>query len=94
MLLLSLEINKCRPFGTSGKIFTKTVFLLNMRYLVDLLSLIVLQTFLGIRVEKELQRKQADRKGRRENFGDIKMKKTQQYGKLCSPFQALSVPVS
>lgn len=52
------------------------------------------QTFLGIRVEKDLQRKQKDRKGRRENFGDIKMTKTQQYGKLCSPFQALSVPVS
>ncbi|XP_060573290.1 WD repeat-containing protein on Y chromosome-like isoform X4 [Ruditapes philippinarum] len=50
------------------------------------------KTFLGIRVEKELQRKQADRKGRRDNFGGIKMKKTQQYGKLCSPFQALSVP--
>ncbi|KAL4240997.1 hypothetical protein ACF0H5_001776 [Mactra antiquata] len=50
------------------------------------------ETFLGIKVEKELQRKQADRKGRRENFGDIRMEKTQKYGKLCSPFQALSVP--
>ncbi|XP_052262965.1 WD repeat-containing protein on Y chromosome-like isoform X3 [Dreissena polymorpha] len=50
------------------------------------------QTFLGIRVEKELLRKQKDRKERRENFGDITLKKTQQYGKLCSPFQALSVP--
>ena len=51
------------------------------------------QTFLGIKVEKDLQRKQHDRKERREQFGGIKMKKTQQYGKLCSPFQALSVPV-
>lgn len=50
------------------------------------------ETFLGIRVEKELLRKQKDRKERRENFGDITLKKTQQYGKLCSPFQALSVP--
>ena len=52
------------------------------------------QTFLGIKVEQELQRKQADRRGRRENYGDIKMKKVQAYGKLCSPFKALSVPVS
>jgi len=51
------------------------------------------QTFLGIRVEQELQRKQRDRKGRRDNFGGVTLKKTQQYGKLCSPFQALSVPV-
>ncbi|XP_052783274.1 WD repeat-containing protein on Y chromosome-like isoform X3 [Mya arenaria] len=50
------------------------------------------KTFLGIKVESELQRKQRDRKGRRENFGGITLKKTQQYGKLCSPFQALSVP--
>ena len=55
---------------------------------------IFFQTFLGIKVEQELQRKQADRRGRRENYGDIKMKKVQAYGKLCSPFKALSVPVS
>ena len=53
----------------------------------------LLQTFLGIKVEQDLQRKQADRRDRREHFGDVKMKKTQLYGKLCSPFQALSVPV-
>lgn len=51
------------------------------------------ETFLGVKVETELQRKQQARQDRREQFGGIMMKKTQQYGgKLCSPFQALSVP--
>ncbi|KAK3593630.1 hypothetical protein CHS0354_025521 [Potamilus streckersoni] len=50
------------------------------------------ETFLGTKVEKELSRKQQDRRDRRENYGGITMKKTQQYGKLCSPFQALSTP--
>ncbi|KAK7112140.1 cilia- and flagella-associated protein 337-like isoform X2 [Littorina saxatilis] len=51
------------------------------------------KTFLGYKVEHELQRKQRDRQGRRQLYGEIPVKQTARFGKLCSPYQALTTPV-
>ncbi|KAK7469672.1 hypothetical protein BaRGS_00036301, partial [Batillaria attramentaria] len=51
------------------------------------------KSFLGFKVERELERKQRDRKGRRQTYGEIEVKQTARFGKLCSPYQALTTPV-
>ncbi|XP_076443223.1 cilia- and flagella-associated protein 337-like isoform X3 [Babylonia areolata] len=51
------------------------------------------KTFLGLKVERELERKQRDRQGRRQTYGEIEVKRTARFGKLCSPFHALTTPV-
>ena len=45
-------------------------------------------------MERELERKQRDRQGRRQQYGEIEVKQTARFGKLCSPYQALTTPVS
>ncbi|XP_035828989.1 WD repeat-containing protein on Y chromosome [Aplysia californica] len=50
------------------------------------------KTFLGIKVEKDLERRQKDRKGRRVQFGEVTPQSTTQFGKQCSPFHALTTP--
>lgn len=54
----------------------------------------LLQTSLGLKVEQELMRQQRDRQGRRQVFGEIEVKQTARFGKICSPYQALTTPVS
>ncbi|CAL1530117.1 unnamed protein product [Lymnaea stagnalis] len=49
-------------------------------------------TLLGIKVEKDLERRQRDRQGRRVQFGEISQQKTSRFGKQCSPYQALTTP--
>ncbi|KAH9494635.1 hypothetical protein Btru_019804 [Bulinus truncatus] len=49
-------------------------------------------TFLGLKVEKDLERRQRDRQGRRTHFGEILPQKTSQFGKQCSPYHALTTP--
>ncbi|XP_055876696.1 WD repeat-containing protein 49-like isoform X3 [Biomphalaria glabrata] len=49
-------------------------------------------TFLGVKVEKDLERRQRDRQGRRAQFGEILPQSTSQFGKQCSPYHALTTP--
>lgn len=65
-----------------------------IRFFSDCAFASFLQTFLGLKVEKELERQQRDRKDRRHAYGEIEFKQTQRFGKLCSPYQALATPVS
>ncbi|XP_048248360.1 WD repeat-containing protein on Y chromosome-like isoform X1 [Haliotis rufescens] len=48
------------------------------------------KTFLGVKVEKEFARKKLDRQERRTVFGEINRGTTSRFGKLCSPYQALT----
>ena len=52
------------------------------------------QTSLGVKVEKELERKQKDRKHRRQVFGEINPTEALRSGQNCSPYHALKRPVS
>ncbi|BFZ18007.1 hypothetical protein BsWGS_21047 [Bradybaena similaris] len=49
-------------------------------------------TFLGIKAEQDLARRQRDRKDRRAMFGDISQLNTALFGKQCSPYHALTAP--
>ncbi|PVD39372.1 hypothetical protein C0Q70_02002 [Pomacea canaliculata] len=51
------------------------------------------KTSLGLKVEQELMRQQRDRQGRRQVFGEIEVKQTARFGKICSPYQALTTPL-
>ncbi|XP_059147520.1 WD repeat-containing protein on Y chromosome-like [Physella acuta] len=49
-------------------------------------------TFLGKKVERDLERRQRDRRGRRVLFGEITPQSTSRFGKQCSPYHALTTP--
>ncbi|GFO38221.1 WD repeat-containing protein on y chromosome-like isoform x1 [Plakobranchus ocellatus] len=50
------------------------------------------KTFLGIKVEQDLERRQKCRRGRRVQFGEISIQSTSRHGKQCSPYHALTTP--
>ncbi|GAB1602852.1 WD repeat-containing protein on Y chromosome-like [Argonauta hians] len=53
-----------------------------------------LRPFLGAKVLCDLQRKRQDRHERRQQYGEIDTKQMARFGKICTPFQALSMPAA
>eukprot|EP00106_Octopus_bimaculoides_P002758 XP_014770200.1 PREDICTED: uncharacterized protein LOC106869138 [Octopus bimaculoides] len=51
-----------------------------------------LRPFLGAKVLCDLQRRRQDRCDRRQQYGDINTKQMARFGKICTPFQVLSMP--
>ncbi|XP_064614731.1 WD repeat-containing protein on Y chromosome-like [Liolophura sinensis] len=50
------------------------------------------KSFLGVKVDRDLERKKRYRQSRRGQFGAINSYQTSRFGQLCSPYQALTTP--